>query len=83
MRGPRFPQLIHVGCYANDADERIMALSAVANGVQKGYGAKCGSKIDISGGKMRKKCVVRAIPTIDHTWLNNFLRVSTVFSVGI
>jgi len=83
MRGPRFPQLIHVGFYANGADERIMALSAGANGVQKGYRAKCGSKINIAGAKMRKKCVMRAIPTIDHSSLDVILRLSTVFCVGI
>jgi hypothetical protein len=42
-----------------------------------------GGKNDILDGKKRKNCVVRAITTIDHNWLVGFLRVSTVFCVGI
>jgi hypothetical protein len=42
----------------------------------------CG-KNDILDGKKRKNCVVRAITTIDHNWFVGFLRVSTVFCVGI
>ena len=37
----------------------------------------------ILGGKKRKNCFVRAITTIDHNWFAAFLRVSTVFCVGI
>jgi len=37
----------------------------------------------ILDGKKRKNCVVRAITTIDRNWFAGFLRVSTVFSVGI
>jgi len=42
-----------------------------------------GGKNDILVGKKRKNCFVRAITTIDHNWFAAFLRVSTVFCVGI
>jgi hypothetical protein len=63
--------------------EKLWAVVRRVLGVKRGEGSKWCEKIDILARKKRKNCFVRAITTIDHNWFAAFLRVSTVFCVGI